>query len=904
MTDTITCIYCNNKPCLIPEKKGLEKENPDIKKDYKIINCKFKDYCKPPNEEQNSLAPFLKELTDFLKEYPQPVCFVDENLERLALSSFDLSDSVFIRCNFKESNFSGVRLSNGFFYGSILNNSNFSYSNLENCCFFDVQANYSIFSNSNLRNFIAGFSQVGEEILPSIGKLKREWFQEKWLDKHPIWWSEQNIKTESLKWTSEFQEALFTSSDLTKAVFAGARMSGTGFNLTRLQHADFNCAKLEDCSFQGVSLGRTNFQGAQLDRADFSSAFTPDPPNGNGDQIAEAFVDFSKTDLHGANFKECYFLQSDFSEVNARRVNWDGTTFGPGSKFSGDFSNNRFRYCDFIRCNLGREANQQESAIPVDLRDADFSHAYFVEVQFIAIDLDSVSFGCSRFEKREKYKKRIEELNVVTDRQKLIVDYLDLFFPSTRDNEVTGLNVIEPSAMVCSGTTFGHILFKNIKFLTADFSNSSIVILKDSRCLFMSCDFENASIHIPDPVVALIDIESSGGSHTVSGGLFMLSSFKNSYIEKSTDYKFNTNRFAFDRCFFNSTAFVNFPGEEVAFILCVFNQTRFEQFSCKGENFSNKEDRYKYGLSKIVLHRCRLMDGQYFEYLNDHSDGVNSSNHWKSWIARQHVLLTIYGIVKETIQYADDTKQFISKIALPNPLSDRQYLWNMFANNFKELALTDLESECIARVKHVDLFPEDEPLCTLAAETLDWSGSAIKVLILFLSCLACSAALASLATIKLNSFWQGACAAIGFAFPLFYIWRFLEWQTWRIRVGHAIYFYGEKIPHALVTWMLVILSFSFFYWGSAHVHELIGNGHFLSDISTKFCILQGDESIFKNGNGFVNSVYFSAVTFTTLGFGDLHPVGLAKFYAALEACIGAVLMALFVLSIARRTAAR
>ena len=816
----------------------------------------------------------------------------------------DLSNSIFIRCDLKESNFSGLRLSNSVFYGSILNNTNFSYTSLENCCFLGVQANYSVFSNSSLRNVTAGLNKAGKEILPKIDKLNREWFQEEWLKENPRWWSEQNNKEAALKWTSEFQEALFTSSDLTDAIFVGARMSGTGFNLTRLQHADFSDAKLEDCSFQGVSLGKTNFQGTQLDRADFSSAFTPDPPNSDIDQIQAASVNFSETDLHGAIFKECYFLQADFSEVNARRVNWDGTTFGPGSKLSGDFSNTRFRYCDFIRCNLGREENQQGSSVPVNLRDADFSHAYFVEVHVNASDLDSVSFECSRFEEREDYKNRIKKLTLTTGRQKLMIDCLDKYFPNIRGNKISGSELIEPSAMICHGATFGKIFFKNIKFLTADFSNSSVVLTDDSRCLFVSCDFENASIDIPDPNVANINKEATNDMHTVPGGLFRLSSFKNALIRKSSNSNFNVNRFAFDRCSFNSTAFEKFFGEEVAFIICVFQQTRFEQFSSQSHDSSNKKDRYKYGLSKLVLHRCRLMDGQYFEYLNDHSDDINSSNNWTSWIARQHVLLTIYGIVKETISFAENKRQFISEITKPNSLSDRQYLWNMFANNFKQLALTDLESECIARVKHVDLFRKDEPLCTIAAETLDWGGSAFKVLVLFLSCLTCSAVGASLATIWLNSFWQGTCAVIGFVVPLIFIWKFLEWQTWRIRVGHAIYFYGEKIPHALITWVLVILSFSFFYWGSAHVHELIGNGHFLSDISTKFSIVQEGRSIFERDNGFVNSIYFSAVTFTTLGFGDLHPVGLTKFYAALEACIGAILMALFVLSVARRTAAR
>ncbi|MBE4619367.1 ion channel [Vibrio navarrensis] len=45
---------------------------------------------------------------------------------------------------------------------------------------------------------------------------------------------------------------------------------------------------------------------------------------------------------------------------------------------------------------------------------------------------------------------------------------------------------------------------------------------------------------------------------------------------------------------------------------------------------------------------------------------------------------------------------------------------------------------------------------------------------------------------------------------------------------------------------------------------------------------------------FLNAVYFSVVTFTTLGYGDISPVGMARFIAALEAFLGSFTMALFV----------
>lgn len=45
---------------------------------------------------------------------------------------------------------------------------------------------------------------------------------------------------------------------------------------------------------------------------------------------------------------------------------------------------------------------------------------------------------------------------------------------------------------------------------------------------------------------------------------------------------------------------------------------------------------------------------------------------------------------------------------------------------------------------------------------------------------------------------------------------------------------------------------------------------------------------------FMNAIYFSVVTFTTLGYGDIAPTGVARFIAAFEAFLGSFTMALFV----------
>lgn len=49
-----------------------------------------------------------------------------------------------------------------------------------------------------------------------------------------------------------------------------------------------------------------------------------------------------------------------------------------------------------------------------------------------------------------------------------------------------------------------------------------------------------------------------------------------------------------------------------------------------------------------------------------------------------------------------------------------------------------------------------------------------------------------------------------------------------------------------------------------------------------------------------DSLYFSMITFTTVGYGDYHAIGLTRFVAATESFIGVILMSLFTIIVARK----
>lgn len=87
----------------------------------------------------------------------------------------------------------------------------------------------------------------------------------------------------------------------------------------------------------------------------------------------------------------------------------------------------------------------------------------------------------------------------------------------------------------------------------------------------------------------------------------------------------------------------------------------------------------------------------------------------------------------------------------------------------------------------------------------------------------------------------------------------------RRRVLYGIF--GVLALHGLEIWIFGITA-----WGLAHLPDTGG--------------VAGIESL-----GLLDAVYLSATTYTTLGFGDLAPVGAIRFLAGMTALTGFVLIA-------------
>ncbi|WP_022940540.1 pentapeptide repeat-containing protein [Psychromonas hadalis] len=94
--------------------------------------------------------------------------------------------------------------------------------------------------------------------------------------------------------------------------------------------------------------------------------------------------------------------------------------------------------------------------------------------------------------------------------------------------------------------------------------------------------------------------------------------------------------------------------------------------------------------------------------------------------------------------------------------------------------------------------------------------------------------------------------------------------------------YGEDpLRVILFSWALIVFS-SFFYY------------IFGLRFAGEFQVFSFDQTLERNVIFFFECLYYSVVTFTTLGYGDFIPVGLSRVVAALEAFTGSFTIALFV----------
>lgn len=134
---------------------------------------------------------------------------------------------------------------------------------------------------------------------------------------------------------------------------------------------------------------------------------------------------------------------------------------------------------------------------------------------------------------------------------------------------------------------------------------------------------------------------------------------------------------------------------------------------------------------------------------------------------------------------------------------------------------------------------------------------------------------------------EGLFETAGFFFEREMISRRMQMPRWSVRrvlskLVDIVCGYGERPLRIIIFSNMVILLFSCLYFlaGLSFSGEQLG--------------FDAQLPLLENTMAFLNSIYFSVVTFTTLGYGDIAPQGLSRLFTAIEALMGSFTMALFV----------
>jgi potassium channel LctB len=120
------------------------------------------------------------------------------------------------------------------------------------------------------------------------------------------------------------------------------------------------------------------------------------------------------------------------------------------------------------------------------------------------------------------------------------------------------------------------------------------------------------------------------------------------------------------------------------------------------------------------------------------------------------------------------------------------------------------------------------------------------------------------------------------AYVIFFMVTRIKYQLYKL-LHHELGF-KEIISGYVTSVMFIVLLFAILYSGST----LIGVGYLkygscIDNIKVSSALITSDPDIVKT---FMHEVYFSAITFFSVGYGDICPMGATKLLAVLNAIIG------------------
>lgn len=854
----------------------------------------------------------------------------------------DLSGCILDGTNLEGLYFDHTTLDNGSLKSAQLKNALFFYSSMTNatlddvvadgCCFFASTLTGSSFRGANL-----GGTTFWWDGSPSTLSITLE--QPAFDDFASNWESKDDDKRRTTLVAVNFQAASLDGALLNRCYLDGALFQGASLARATLWYARCLGAQFAACNVDGV-----DFTGADLTSCDLTDAGVSEiPPNFDGANLQDATLArmnlsqarFVGTCLSGSDFSDCRLTGAHFESVDdatslamerasLRNADLDGAVFYRVNFSSSDLSfchgrRVKFALCSFYMAGLRGSHLTDSSWLTCDLTKADLSDSEMVNARFLECSIEDASFRAAG----------LYGFVIIRPTKLSGADFSGAsIWNHTRDDDgvelVCAIQGDEPSdgdgfkALLFDSAEIKGLFLSNIRLSTASFRFSSMELFVCEHVAFSYTDFSLSSLTLGDTLDThffYCNFSNANVSGSVKVGdlnVFLGCNFEETGLPRQPD------GMLFADCAFRLTSFLASPDEARHWLKALFVHCRFSDLKYYGladaEDAPQRRNWQEPGLMtfKTFMHASRLAP----ERLEKRLRGARSLvERYPKEAGRLEVLIP-----------DDDVPAWKTSYGLARTLCRE------FRKDFLSQGLSHLAS--VAYVQEMDFFRKTlSPSSSKSMIDLDsrailgharraWDDFSHTVISFILESYCCVLS-ASLIISFISSFLaKNYFSVIAFVPPLFIIAIAIASARARLLITKHLYGYGESGRKIIFAGGVCVASFAMFYWAFVPTSPADTLGRPTNQLSIFAALtepakdpsvgyLWADDTILhrssdarRDADVMLTCLYFSGVTFTTLGYGDIAPNGIVRVLAMLEAGLGAFLMALFVFTFTRRNALR
>ena len=883
------------------------------------------------------------------KAAPYRSRFKNAQMQECVLESANLSGLYFQEANLNYAKMRNAHIENAVFFECSLAALDASDAIADGCRFYASDMSSGSFKAASLRKTSFSFDGVTTG-LQLDSEVHRELIA-RW-----------NILVD-VERSSKLIAANIVAADLEEANLSSCNLAGASLQSANLRKANLTGSTCAGTNFNACNVGGVNFTKANLIACSLSDVgIDADPPIFNETNLSStnfsgmdlSKVAFVNSTMENANFADCSLAGASF-----RGKNKENMLIARRSSFSNsDFTDASFEYVDLDSCDMSlivaRKSDHRFSFTTCklsvikfsgsslvggdftncEITKSNLSDSYLEDIKLNICNLESTSFSGSDLNSIKILNpKSISDVdfsssNIINGSTICIDESLDpieaqsISWDKAYAKELT-LSNIHFIALNADYSAFENIELDGVCFSTSSFNTALVKVSAHRNSHFFYCKFPLAKLSIPQ-----IPQSDNEQNFIVFLGC--------NFIETSLPYKPDFIHFV--DCYFRLSSFLATPEgvknwSKATLVYCRFEDLKYfglnEEY-CKildkTETLSFKKFLNKVHLKLLLAAKELANRFPIARRLNDllpNKEQLDEDNALSFKEFLNKVRLTLSESVEQLLAAKELANRFPIARRLNALLPNKEQLEReqgygltsalclQFRRDFKNQSFEELTTH--ARVEEQDYLLNLKVL-QLRSKFAKFAGSIVaKIstwivlpLILFLS----------LFLSQLVDFWSG----LAFLFPFTLILPAF-FSAGRLFVSRHLYKYGEHIITMACSVAVCIVSYAILYYGfmpedngklctsiiesKPGIYKLVPNFFepAFSNSTITGCLTTGVDVLTKNGDwvqAFLTCLYYSGVTFTTLGYGDISPQGLVRYLAFSEAMIGAFMIALLVFVFTKR----